>query len=103
MRARFDALGAPARLAAFGILLAVVGTLAALVGAATGSGSVATPASGGEMAMDEATQLQANGLASSAGGYTFVPERATLPLGTTTAFRFRIVDDTGAPVRDFDV
>jgi hypothetical protein len=58
------------------------------------------------MEMDElsaAEQSQANGLASVTGGYSFVPTRETLPLGTRSTFRFRIVDERGAAVRGFDI
>lgn len=106
MRLRLDELSAPARLAAFAALLVVVGGAAALAGAATGSAPSTASTQDGEMAMDEMSpleQAQANGLSSVAGGYAFVPVRTTLPLGRPTEFRFRIVDDRGAAVRDIDV
>lgn len=106
MRKRLEGLSAPERLVAFAALLVVVGGVAALAGAATGSAPSTSAAQSDEMEMDEMTpleQTQANGLSSVAGGYAFVPVRTTLPLGRRTAFRFRIVDEQGAAVRDFDV
>jgi hypothetical protein len=50
-----------------------------------------------------ADQSRANGLASVAGGYTFVPLRATLPLEKRSPFRFRILDSKGQPVQKFDL
>ena len=107
MRARLENLSAPARLAAFVLLLALIGGLATLAGAATGGGSVTTAdRTSDDMAMDQMTpaeQLAANGLASVAGGYSFVSEQTRLPLGKTTAFRFHILDEQGTPVRELDV
>jgi len=108
MRRRVAEFGAPARLLAFAALLALVGAIAALAGAATGDGGAASVHGHGEvgaMAMEDsstAAQSSANGLASVAGGYTFVPEQTTLPRGRATAFRFRILDGDGRVVRDFD-
>ncbi len=107
MLARVRDLGAPARLVAFALGLALVGGAAALAGAATGHGRVATAGShGSEMAMGQlspAEQSRASGLASVAGGYALVPTQTTLPLGRSSDFRFRIVDGQGRAVRDFDV
>jgi len=108
MRASLGDLGAPARLAAFGGALALIGGLATLAGAATGDGpSAADNGHQGEaMAMTEATpaeQDRVNGLASVAGGYTFAPAETTLPLGQTRAFRFRIVDGNGTAARQMDL
>jgi hypothetical protein len=107
MLSRFGNLGAPARLAAFAAGLALVGGVAALAGAATGNGRVATKDThGGAMAMEQmspADQSRASGLASAAAGYTFVPAQTTLPLAKTSAFRFRILDNRGQAVRNFDV
>lgn len=100
-------LGVAARLAAFALGLLAVGGIAALAGAATGDGRVGASEGGADaMAMEEMTpaeQSRANGLASVASGYRLVPERTTLPLGTTTRFRFRILDEAGEPVRQVDV
>ena len=98
------------RLAAFAAFLALVGGVAALAGAATGSKPSATPggamgADGGAMemaAMSPAAQARTNGLATSAAGYTFAPAQTTLPTGTSP-YRFRIVDASGSAVHDFDV
>jgi hypothetical protein len=107
MPARLRDLSAPARLAAFAAALALVGGVAALAGAATGNGRVAARAGDEEtgMAMHTslAAQSRANGLATEAAGYTLVPERATLPRGKQTAFRFRILDARGEPVRRLDL
>ena len=106
MRSRLEQLSVPVRLAAFAALLVVVGAAAAFAGAATGSAPSTAATESDEMAMDEMSPLEqarANGLSSVAGGYAFVPVRTTLPLGRQTAFRFRIVDEQGAAVRDVDV
>jgi hypothetical protein len=106
MRTRLRDLGAPARLALFAVGLALVGGIAALAGAAVGNGRVAAQAHvGGGMGMDmsAAAQSRASGLASTAAGYTLVPERATLPLAKQSAFRFRIVDTRGEAVRRLDL
>lgn len=81
--------------------------MAALAGAATGHGKVITAsAHGSAMAMEALTPVQqarANGLASFAAGYTFAPERTTLPAGARSAFRFRILDAHGRAVHNFDL
>jgi hypothetical protein len=107
--ARLRDLSAPVRLAAFAAGLAVLGGVAALVGAATGGGRVvaadahAQEAGSHQMGMSPAAVSRANGLAASAAGYTFVPERTTLPAGASTSFRFRIVDAHGHAQRAFDL
>ena len=107
MQARFCDLGAPARLAVFALGLALVGGIAALAGAATGHGRVATEDTRADaMAMGQmspADRSRANGLASVAGGYAFVPVRTTLPRAQRTTFRFRIVDNRGRAFRGFDL
>jgi hypothetical protein len=105
---RLRNLGAPARLAAFALGLGLVGGIAALAGAATGDGRAVTKDARGDEAMhmeqmSPADQARANGLASVSAGYTFAPVRTTLPLGRTSAFRFRILDGNGEPARDFDL
>jgi hypothetical protein len=106
MPVRIRDLGAPARLAAFAVSLALVGGIAALAGAATGPGRSASQA-GDEtgMAMDTSVgaESRANGLATAAAGYTLVPERETLALAKRSIFRFRILDDHGDVVRDLDL
>ena len=99
-------LGVAARLVAFALGLLVVGILAALAGAATGDRREPAAEDGADMAMEEmssAEQSRASGLVSATAGYTFAPERTTLPRGETTPFRFRILDEHGDPVRDVDV
>jgi hypothetical protein len=107
MRARVRDLGAAWRLAAFVLGLALVGGVAALAGAATGQGrAVAKDSAGDTMAMERmspAEQSRANGLASVAAGYSFVPDRTMLAAGKTSEFRFRILDDRGRAVRKVDV
>lgn len=94
------------RLALFAAALALIGGIAALAGAATGSKPTASGgADAGSMemaAMTPEAQARANGLASSAGGYTFAPLRTTLNRGANV-FRFRIVDTAGRAARDYDV
>ena len=92
------------RLALFAVVLAVIGAIAALAGAATGTKPAPSGASD-EMemaAMTPEAQARANGLASSAAGYTFAPARTTLERGDNV-FRFRVLDASGAPLRDYDV
>jgi hypothetical protein len=106
MSARFRDLGAPARLAAFAVVLALVGGVAALAGTATGHGRVTTidTHGGGGMDMEQmspADQSRAGGLASVAAGYTFAPVQKTLPLAKTSAFSFRILDNQGKAVHNF--
>jgi hypothetical protein len=107
MSSRIRELGVPARLALFAAALGVVGIAAALVGATTGNGQAATSAGAAdEMAMDElspAERSQATGLSSVAGGYTLAPLEDAVPRGRTSAYRFRILDEAGRAVRDFDV
>lgn len=95
--------GAPARLAVFAVVLALVGGAAALAGKATGDGSPPANAEAGAMTMSEVAPPEQNGLASVAGGYSFVPERGTLPLGQARPYRFRILDSRGVSVRHFDL
>jgi hypothetical protein len=108
MAARLRDLGVVARLAAFAVVLALIGGVAALAGAATGDGGATASgqAASGDMGMDAmspAELAQANGLATDAGGYSFVPVQATLPLGRKSAFRFRILDTRGQAVSNFDL
>ena len=108
MSARLRDLGAPARLTVFAVALALVGGIAALAGAATGHGRVETKAHadagmGMDVGTSAAAQNRASGLATEAAGYTFVPERATLPLAQQRTFRFRIVDSHGNTVRNLDL
>lgn len=104
MRRTLDNLAAPARLGLFALLLAVVGAAAAGLGTAM-RGPAPTPgaASGGGMAMDgmaPAARGQANGLATTAGGFTLEPLTTRFATGTASA-RFRIVDAHGVARHDF--
>ncbi len=101
--------GTAARLAAFAGLLAVVGGGAAGIGSLVGNESGATASASGSGSMDmhaedmsPAAQARANGLATSAGGFTFQPEQTSFAPGSH-AFRFRIVDAKGAAAHDFTV
>ena len=108
-RARIHDLGAPARLAVFALALALVGGVAALAGTTFGhAGAAAQPrgdtdSMGMELQTSAAARSRASGLATEAAGYTFVPERATLPLARQSAFRFRILDAHGEAVRRLDL
>jgi hypothetical protein len=104
MRERFANLTAPVRLALFAALLAVVGAAAVSVGAATRNDTGASRTSSDGMAMSEPmtppSREQANGLSTSAAGFTFEPVRTTFALGSSS-FRFRIVDSHGNARHDF--
>lgn len=58
---------------------------------------------GGAVAGDAMAGAAADGLAISAGGLRLVPETTTLPAGTAAPFVFRIVDEDGSPVREYDL
>jgi hypothetical protein len=104
MRDRFANLPAPARLLLFAALLGVVGAAAVGVGAATRSNTPAPRASNDGMAMSEtmtpSSHEQANGLSTSAGGFTFEPAQTSFALGSSS-FRFRIADSNGNARHDF--
>jgi hypothetical protein len=98
------------RIVGFGLVLAAVFAVAALAGAAIDPGVDESDDAHGEdpMAMaghEGAGQAAAAlpGLASAQDGYRLVPERTRLQAGDRAAFGFRIVDASGATVRDFDV
>jgi hypothetical protein len=92
-------LAAPAKLAAFVAVLAVVGAAAALVGAAADVGPEAAPTA---MARMSSAQMErANGLTSSAAGLRLAADRTILRPGRSL-LRFRILDADGTPVRSFD-
>ncbi len=101
---RVSELGAPARLAAFAVALAAVGGLAALAGAATSHGRVAAQPRD-SMGMAEhptaAALARADGLATTAAGFTFVPERSSLPVAQQTdsasASSMRMVTSSAGP------
>jgi hypothetical protein len=87
---------APSRIAAFAVLLAAVFGVALL------AGSVLHPEGGARATSDagHGGAQMADGMAQ-AGGLRLVADRNALPLGATSAYRFRIVDAEGATVRDF--
>ncbi|MFL5963452.1 MAG: hypothetical protein ACJ757_11250 [Gaiellaceae bacterium] len=101
---RFANLAAPARLMLFAALLALVGAAAVGVGAATRDDSVAPRTTGDGMAMSEpmtpTSDEEANGLSTSAAGFTFEPARTSFALGSSS-FRFRIADSQGNARHDF--
>lgn len=105
MRDRVEA-SAPLKLALFFAFLAVVGGVAALAGAATGSKpAVSAGTHGDAMGMEAMTpqaQARANGLASSTAGFTFSPTETTLRRGANS-FRFRILGTDGKTVHSFDL
>jgi hypothetical protein len=90
------------RVAAFAALLVLVAAAAAGLGAATrGDSPTIAPMADEHMgAMSPDEEQQASGLATSAGGFTFVPDRVDLPRGRSR-FAFRILDANGAPAHDF--
>jgi hypothetical protein len=109
---RPDRLSTPVKLAAFAALLAVLFGAAALAGAAIGPESEDRPATaghderpgahgGGHEASAPAHPVR--GLAVAEGGLRLVVEDAELRRGRTERLAFRIVDEDGATVRDFDV
>jgi hypothetical protein len=55
------------------------------------------------MEEDEATSGGADGLAAAVDGLRLVPERAVLAPGVPQTLAFRIVDERGAPVREYDL
>jgi hypothetical protein len=87
------------RVALFALALVLLGGAAASVGYATRGD--AAPSVGSMEPMVHAG-TEANGLASSAGGFTLVPERTSLAPGAAS-FRFRILDDGGRPASAFDL
>lgn len=110
-----------AKLAAYGVALALVAGGGWAVGTAAGpftgsaapagSGETGTPSAKGGAHGDvhggtgaqPAGPDQPDGLASSSGGYTFTPAATTLPRGERQPFSFRIVGPDGKAVTGFDV
>jgi hypothetical protein len=95
---------APLRLVLFAAALALVFAASALAGAAIGPEPSAGPEPAHE---DEAPHAAAahdvRGLASAAGGLRLIVEEPELRRGRAERVAFRIADDRGATVRDFDV
>jgi hypothetical protein len=93
-----------AKLAGFAAGLVVIGGTAAAVGAAVGPEPQRTeaPAAMGEHgAMPAADPVR--GLSVTQDGLRLVVDQRTLPAGETAPLTFRVVDERGATVRDFDV
>jgi len=114
-------MSALARIAAFGVLLAVVFAAAALAGSTIdpevetdahmqeGSDTMEqheTSAGGtaehGSTHGGEAAAATLPGLAVSQGGYRLIPERTTLPSDRGARFGFTVVEENGRTVQDFD-
>jgi hypothetical protein len=105
-------MNAPAKLAAFGAILALVFAGAYAVGSVAGPppGGADDPA-GGHTAVAGgqhgrpagAGVAEPGGLASSAGGYTLVPATATLTPGRPGQFAFRVTGPDGAATTAFEV
>lgn len=108
IRQRLSDLGAPARLAGFLAILALVFGGAVAAGKAVGPTSDREPAepAHGMGAMDEeggATVQRVRGLAVSDGGLTLRLASTTATRGTTAPLRFRVTGRDGRTVRAFDV
>ena len=97
-------MSAPLKLALFGAALALVFAGSALAGAAIGPEPKEKPAhAGGHDEPEHGAAHEVRGLATAAGGLRVVVEDPELRRGRTEALAFRIVDERGATVRDFDV
>jgi hypothetical protein len=99
---RFVAVNTPAqyRLAAFGLVLALIFGLAALAGAAVGpepQKRVASHGGEGDMAMHAPA-----GLSIEQDGYRLAIADTTFRANRTETLRFRVIDGEGRPVRDFE-
>jgi hypothetical protein len=111
---RSPALTPRTKLAAFGLLLIAVFAAASYAGAALDP-SVDEPDAHteGEMAGGATHETDAGheagagamvpGLAVAEAGYRLIPERTSLPLDRNAELSFRIVDEAGTTVQDFDV
>jgi hypothetical protein len=102
---------APAKLAAFGAILALVFAGAYAAGVVAGPPSPAAEPAGGHGAMAGGGHGEAaaggadapGGLASSAGGYTLVPATTRLTPGRPEEFAFRVSGPDGAAATAFEV
>lgn len=97
------AMTTPVKVGGYGLLLAAVFGAALAVGSAVGpvsaAGSGSHKAEGASsMSAMTASMGTVQGLAVSAGGYTFAPASTMLPAGATTTFTFRILGPDRAPV-----
>lgn len=108
-------LTAPARIATFTAGLAVLFAAAALAGAEidpdvdesseahdAGDTEMTGTATMGAGQTENATGAALPGLAVAQDGYRLVPEIASAPADEAVGYRFRIVDEQGDTVRDFD-
>jgi hypothetical protein len=96
------------KLTGFAVGLVVVGASAAAVGAAIGPEPRHDgPSKRDPMAMDDHAAMPAahrvRGLSVAQDGLRLVVDQRTLPAGRTAPLTFRVVDDRGVTVRDFDV
>jgi hypothetical protein len=99
-------MSAPVKLALFGAALALVFAGSALAGAAIGPEPKDEPGGDGHaesMAGHGGAAHEVRGLATAAGGLRVVVEDPELRRGRTETLAYRIVDEHGATVRDFDV
>lgn len=99
-------MSAPVRLGAFAALLGAIFLAASLAGAAIDPQPRAgedPPAHGGAQPAHGAAPQPVRGLAVSAGDLRLDLATPALALDARSALRFRILDQDGAPVRDFDV
>jgi hypothetical protein len=103
-------MSAPLKLALFGAALSLVFAGSALAGGAIGPKPKEETVHGGDdgghaepMAAHGAAAHEVRGLATAAGGLRVVVEDPELRRGRTETLAFRIVDEHGATVRDFDV
>src|SRR4051812_8902895 len=87
----------PTRLAAFVVLLALLGAASAAIGAATRHETAEVRA---EPTHAMEAGAAADGLAATGDGFTLEPQRTRFAVGRGD-FRFRIVDAQGAPASDF--
>lgn len=97
------------RLAGFGVVLAAVLAGALSLGRATGDVAQAEPAAsasphGEEHETVEPAAVSAvNGTSLSTGGYRLDVPVTVLPPSLSTVWSFRVLDDSGEPLRDYDL
>jgi hypothetical protein len=99
-------MSAPARLALFTAALALVFAASALAGGAIGpepKTDAPEPEHAGDAQHGGAPTHEVRGLAAAADGLRLVVDDPELRRGRTETLAFRIVDDRGVTVRDFDV
>ena len=97
-------MSAPLRLALFALLLAALAAVAALAGRASGIEIDAEPAAPAHAEEgEEEHEVEPAGLALAQDGYRLLSERTELEAGRAQEFSFRIVDDAGETVREFEV